>query len=141
MSEEQHLIYFSSVYATHDKVTGSFTTNLPFTLHLEGKWKCAVLDFSIKPDISDSNSPQYIYILADFCKTSIIHQIEQSPILRKVALSDAAQLYEFANPIYISLKQNSLTDFDLFFTNSLLNPIKFHKSNRIECTLHFIKDD
>lgn len=141
MLEEEHLVYFSSNYSSQDLRSGGFTVNLPYTLNLEGSWKCAVLDFFIRPDNSDSNSSQFIYILADFCKTSFIHQTEQLPILKKVAVRKGSQQYQFAVPLYIPLKQNSITNFELVFLDSFLVPIKLHRKNKIECTLHFFKYD
>lgn len=141
MSEEEHRIYFSSDFSTQEKSSGSFTVHLPNTLNLEGKWKCAVLDFFIRPDNSDNHSSQFIYILADFCETSIILQTDRFPILRKVHLNQGAQQYEFAYPLYIPLKQSSITDFELVFLDSFLLPVKLNKPSKIECTLHFIKNE
>lgn len=139
MSEDEHLIYFSSRYSKQDTITGSFTLNLPYTLNLEGKWKCAVLDFFISPDNSDNHSSQYIYCLGDFCKTSFIQEKNQIPILKKIPLSKGTKQYTFSNPTYIPLKQNSLSDFDLSFLDTFFQPIILHKINIIECTLHFVK--
>lgn len=141
MSEREHRIYFSSDFSTQDRVTGSFTVNLPFSLNLEGVWRCAILDFFIRPDISDSHSSQFIYILADFCQTSFIHQTTELPILKKVHLNNSAQYYDFSNPLYIPLKQSSLTDFDLVFLDSFLLPVTLTRPSKIECMIHFIKDD
>lgn len=141
MSEEEHRIYFSSDFSTQDKSSGSFTTHLPYSLNLEGRWKCAVLDFFIQPDSSTEQSSQFIYILADFCETSIILQSDRVPILKKVHLRGGARQYEFSYPLYIPLKQNRLSDFDLVFLNSFLKPVKLTKPAKIECTLHLIKNE
>ena len=141
MSEREHRFYFSSDFSTQDRVSGSFTINLPFVLNLEGEWKCAVLDFFIRSDNSDIYTSQFIYILADFCETSIILQTKEIPILRKVHLNASVQYYDFANPLYIRLKQNSLTDFELVFLDSSLLPLTLTKPSKIECMLHFIKDE
>lgn len=139
MSEEEHRIYFSTDFSTQNKDSGSFTTHLPYTLNLEGDWKCAILDFFISPDIS-KNSSQFIYILGDFCETSIILGIDRKPILKKAYLSSGTQYYEFTYPLYIPLKQSSITDFDLVFSDSSLTPIKLRRASKIECTLHFTKN-
>ena len=141
MAEREHLIYFSSDFSTQDRVSGGFIINLPFVLNLEGEWKCAVLDFFIRTDNTDTHSSQFIYILADFCETSIILQTKEISILRKIHLNTSVQYYDFANPLYIRLKQNSLTDFELVFLNSFLLPIILTKPSKIECLLHFIKDE
>jgi hypothetical protein len=138
MTEGEHLIYFSSRHSDQDKVTGSFTVNLPYTLNLEGDWKCAVLDFFLSPDNSESDSNQYIYILGDFCNTSFIRD-KQIPILHKISLRDGLKQYTPSHLLYISLKQNSLTDFDLTFLDPSLRPVILTSSGIIECTLHLIK--
>lgn len=139
MSEGEHIFYFSSRFTQQDRVSGSFTINLPFTLNLEGEWKCAILDFFIRPDISDAHSAQYIYVLGDFCRTSFIKGNEQIPILKKIALNKSTQQYTFSQPLYIPLKQDSLTDFDLTFLDTFFKVILLHHSSIIECTLHFLK--
>lgn len=141
MSEKEHLIFFSSEHSTSDKHTSSFTVDLPYTLNLEGEWKCAVLDFYIKPDNTNTQSSYFIYILADFCETSIIFQSNLAPILKKVYLSEGSEQYEFPYPLYIPLKQNSLIGFNLVFLDSSLRPINLNKQTKIECTLHFIKNE
>lgn len=139
MSEEEHVFYFSSKFTKQDKVSGSFTVNLPFTLNLKGKWKCAILNFFIKPDISNDQSSQYIYILADFCKTSFVQGNKERPILQKIGLSKSNQQYNISNLLYISVKQSTLSDFDLLFLDSSFNPIILGKRHIIECALHFMK--
>jgi len=139
MSEGEHLLYFSSKYSPQDSITGRFIINLPLTLNLEGEWKCALLDFFIRPDNSDDLSSEFIYILGDFCKTSFIQQNKQLPILKKVSINNSAHQYEFSYPLYIPLKQSSLTNFTLTFLDTFLKPIILHKSYLIECTLHFTK--
>jgi hypothetical protein len=142
MSEKEHLIFFSSDFSSYDRNSGHFCVHLPNTLNLEGEWKCAVLDFFITPDNSpEHSSSQFIYILADFCETSIILQGGYKPILKKVHLSKGAHQYEFSYPLYIPLKQSRLTDFDLIFLDNFFLPIRINQSSRIECTLHFIKNE
>lgn len=139
MSEDEHVIYFSSEFSVQDTASGGFNVALPYTLNLEGFWKCGVLDFFIRPDNSDAQSSQFIYILSDFCKTSFIQQSQQLPILKKVGLRKSQHSYKFTRPLYVPLKQNSLTDFDLLFLDSFLTPIKLHRAHKIECTLHFVR--
>jgi len=139
MSEEEHLFYFSSKYSTQDPITGSFTVNLPLTLNLEGKWKCAVLDFFIRGGDSDKYTSESIYILGDFCKTSIIQENKQLPILKKIALNKAKHQYNFSHPLYIQLKQPTLTNFNLTFLETSFKAVITHKSFLIECALHFRK--
>jgi hypothetical protein len=141
MPKEEHHIYFSSSYSTPHPYSGGFTVHLPSVLDLDGNWKCAVLDFFISPDNTNHQPPHFIYILVDFCQTSIISETDRKPILKKVHLSGGAQQYEFSNPLYISLKQNRLIDFDITFLDSFLLPIHIQKTDKIECTLHLIKDE
>jgi len=149
MSEEEHLFYFSSKYSLQDPITGSFTINLPLTLNLEGKWKCAVLDFFIRPDNldffirpddSNKHTSEFIYILADFCSTSFIQENKQIPILKKIGVNKGTYHYSFTHPLYIPLKQPTLTNFDLTFLDTFFEPITLHKTFLIECTLHFSKN-
>lgn len=84
MSSGEHYIYFSSKFATYDDTLGSFIVNLPFALELNGNWKCAVLDAYIKLD--NPITDRQIYVLADFCTTSLVKEQSQLPILKKKLL-------------------------------------------------------
>lgn len=136
MRSEEHLIYFSSKVSSQDKTTGSFTVNLPFHLHLSGDWKCAVLDFFIKPDTPNSVL-ESVFIIADFCVNSLLNNGKFLPILKKVYCKRAKRAYNFTQPLYINLKQSSLSDFDLTFLDSDFKPIIISPNQVLECTLHF----
>jgi hypothetical protein len=137
MSKGEHHFYFSSKYSTHNS-RGSFTVNLPFSLQFTGQWKCAVIDLFISHN--NLQSPT-LYLLSDFCDTSLVHEGKQLPILRKVYLENNTEKYSFTNLVYISLKQNHISNFTLSFLNIDLQPIVFDNNTLIECVIHFLKDE
>lgn len=136
MSLDEHRIYFSSDYCTLDKSTGSFTVNLPFLLDVSGKWKSTIRDIFIK---TDSFSSSCIYILADFCDTSLIKEKEQLPILKKLYLEPNQKYYTFTHPLYVPVKQTVLSSFNLLLLNSEFKSIQLGEEFLIECTIYFYK--
>lgn len=139
MRAGEHLIYFSNKLSPQDKTTGSFTVTLPFHLNLSGEWKCAILDFFLKPDYPNSTH-ESIHIIGDFCENSLLSNGKLSPILKKVFCKRAKRAYNFTSPLYIPLKQSTLSDFDLTFLDSKLKPIVFTEEQTVECILHFSKN-
>lgn len=135
--EEEHLIYFSSKFINQDPITGSFTINLPHRLELSGKWKCAILDLYVKPDITNILSAA-IHILADFCSESFIAG-DKLPIIRKIYLKKSSKFYNLTNTLYIPLKQSNITNFSLSILDQRFKPIIFQSSHLLEFTLHFVK--
>lgn len=135
MLKREHRIYFSSAFCQVDSKLGRFTVNLPLTLDLSEFWKCAIHDIFISSDVNSSLN--CIYILGDFCETSIVHKEEQLPILSKVFLNSENKYYNFSQPLYIPLKQNQIRSFELQFLNSNLEPVDFGEEYLVECTLHF----
>lgn len=135
MSREEHRIYFSSSFCLES--SGHFILNLPYTLDLQGKWKCAIKDIYIFG--AKEKLPQFIYVLGDFCETSIL-QGQEVPILNKVYFNNN-EYYSFADPLYIPLKQKQLYQLELAFTDRDLKTIHFDKNFLIECTLHFYKNE
>jgi hypothetical protein len=141
MLKREHLIYFSSDNARQINHT-SYSVRLPHELNLDGNWKCAVLDFFISSDTVINYYLKNIYILADFCETSIVSQIGAEPILKKIYLTEGTELYDFPNPLYIPLKQYSLSDFTITFLDRKLRKVYLEELGGIvECTLHLIKDE
>jgi hypothetical protein len=138
---KEHLLFFSSEFSYHNNSSATFTVRLPYEIKLDGEWKCAILDFFASSDHSGIHSSEFIYILGDFCGISFISQTDQRPILKKIHLSGGTKFYEFANPIYIPVKQKRLSEFDLTFLDSDLNPIDLKRPNKFECTLHFIQNE
>lgn len=132
MQQSEHRIYFSSSFCEKER----FLVNLPFSLDLRGDWKCGVKDIFIT---STNTLPNYIYILGDFCETSIVYGIEQLPVLRKLFLGDSKKYHHFEHPFYIPLKQKHLNKFELCLIDSNFKKINFGEEFLIECTLHFYK--
>lgn len=137
MSKREHRIYFSSAYCERNFNLGNFTVNLPISLDLTGIWRCAIRDIFISS--ASISSIDYIYILGDFCETSILHREKLLPVLSKVFLENKEKYYNFPDPLYIPLKQNQLSSFELRFLNPDLKTIDFGEKFLIECTLHLYK--
>lgn len=136
MSVEEHRIYFSSDHCVFENESASFTVNLPFPLQFTGKWKCTIRDIFIKLDSPPFNC---VYILADFCATSLIHENGQIPILKKLYLNPDQSFYSFTHPLYIPVKQTVLSNFNLSLLNNNLKSIHLDKNFLLECTIHFYK--
>jgi hypothetical protein len=136
---KEHIIYFTTDFSSYIS-QGSYSTFLPFELDFESKWKCGVLDFSIGT-AGFNEFVKSIYILVDFCETSTVGRNDSLPILKKVYLTKEEKLYEFANPLYITVKQNILKNYNITFLNSALREIDSVELWPIELTLHLIKDD
>lgn len=135
MSKEEHRFYFSSKTSVKQNQC-SFTVNLPFPLDLTGKWKCCLYEVYVHFPKLDSPS---IYILSDFCETSLVGEKNQLPILRKVYFSPNKRYYSYSHPLYIPLKQTHISNFSLSFLDSNLHQILFSDDFLIECTIHFYK--
>jgi hypothetical protein len=135
MGKEEHRFYFSSSHSISNSNTSSFTVNLPFSLDLAGRWKCTIYEVFI--DSADL-STESLYILSDFCETSLLEENKQLPILRKLYLSPNKKFYNFPHLLYIPLKQVHLTNFTLSFLDTNLQKINT-TDLKIECTLHFYK--
>lgn len=138
MSSGEHYIYFSSKFATYNQILGSFTVNLPFWLELKGDWKCSILEVYIK--IDEPIIERNVYILADFCTTSLIKESLQLPILKKIFIEKEKSYSCYFPPLYIPVKQSILNNFELKVVDSSLETILFTDSYLLECTLHFYKD-
>ena len=136
MSSEEHRFYFSSKYSFQNKNLGEFTVSLPFSLELRGKWKATVCDVFFKLANTETDC---IYILADFCDTSLVQQNKQLPILKKVYLNSIQNYFYFTHPLYIPVKQNSLSGFSLSFLDSKFEIISLGPDCLIECSIHFYK--
>lgn len=136
MSADEQRIYFSSEYCISEKNVGSFTVNLPFPLEFRGRWKCTIRDIFIRLDSIPSNC---VYILADFCDTSLIQEKEQLPILKKLYLKPDQNTYSFTHPLYVPVKQTVLSSFNLEVLNSDLESVELGRKFLLECTLHFYK--
>lgn len=136
MSKEEHRIFFSSAYC--EKSSEHFLINLPFSLDLSGKWKCTIRDIYLSVNRVNF-SPEYIYILGDFCETSIIQGKKQLPILKQFYFQQNKKYYSYDHPLYIPLKQNSLNKIELRFLDKDLKDIDFGEKYLIECCLHFYK--
>jgi hypothetical protein len=141
MLKREHLIYFSSDIARQINHT-SYSLPLPDEVKLDGNWKCAVLDFFISSKTLVNYCLKNIFILADFCETSIVSKIAAEPILKKIYLTEGTELYDFPNPLYIPLKRDSLSDFTITFLDSKLRKVYIQELGiTVECTLHLIKHD
>lgn len=136
MSKEEHRIYFSSAFC--EKSSEHFLVNLPFSLNLQGHWKCSIRDIYISFKRDTANV--CIFILADFCETSFLHGEQQLPVLTKFYLQGTRKYYSFEHPLYIPLKQNHLNSIELRFLDKNLKDIDFGEKFLIECSLHFFKD-
>lgn len=137
MSKEEHRFFFSSKYSIHNKNQGSFTVNLPFSLNLSGKWKCAILEVFVSTlDLKEVKS---LYILADICETSLVGGNKQLPILKKLYLESDKTYYTSPNPFYITLKQSQINNFTLSCIDSNLEKITFNENFLLECNIHFYK--
>jgi len=137
MSKREHRIYFSSSFCDSDNKKGRFLVHLPFSLELQGEWKCAIRDIFIT---NKNILPKFIYILSDFCETSIVYGKEQLPILKKIFIDSSEKYLNSEEPLYIPLKQTQLNKFELRFINPQLEEIDFGDKFLIECTIHFYKD-
>lgn len=136
MSTEEHLYYFSSKFTKQNKNTGFFDINLPITLDLSGKWKCGILDLYVK----DNNSVfESIYVSTSFCNTSLIHEQDQIPVLKKVNLKSGNNNINFPHPLYIKVKQKQISNFSLSCLDTNLRTINFDDRFLLELTLHFVK--
>lgn len=138
MSSSEHVYYFSSEFSKHNSTTGFFYNNLPVTLNLPGKWKCGLIDIFAKTDgyISDQ---QTVFIVVSFCETSLVHDQNQLPVLRKVKLTHGNNHITFTKPLYINVKQKQISNFNINFLNKNLDVIHFGSDSIIELTLHFYK--
>lgn len=137
MSKEEHRFFFSSDHVSLYNNRASFTVNLPFSLDLRGKWKCALLDLFIRLGELDIDS---CYILADFCDTSLVQETNQLPILKKLYLKRGESYYTFLRPLYIPIKQTHISSFTLTLLDSNLQEFLISDTKLlIECTIHFYK--
>ena len=134
MAKEEHRIHFSTSFC--ETSYDQFIVNLPHILDLEGKWKCAIKDIYI----SSKNIfiPLFVYVLGDFCETSILNN-QEIPVLTKFYLEKSQQYSFFSHPLYIPIKQNQLNQIELAFVDENLKKIDFGDNFSIECTLHFYK--
>jgi len=134
MLKEEHRVYFSSKKST---LAGEhFIFDLPYTLDLSGKWKCALKDFYIHAE--NSTIPKFVYVLGDFCETSFVNGREL-PVIAKIYIKKNINFYSAVRPLYIPLKQKELRKIELLFLDSNLQNFNFDPAFLIECTLHFYK--
>lgn len=136
MSKEEQRIYFSSLYC--EKNQENLILNLPYTLDLEGKWKCGIKDIYIS--FKSLNIPRFILITGDFCETSFI-QKQEIPILQKIYLEKNQNYYSFSDPLYIPIKQQRIRRIEINLLDENFKQIYFNPELIIECLLHFHKDE
>lgn len=135
MPLREHFIYVSgSINENH------FGIDLPSTLHLEGEWKCAVVDCSFKFFNKELNKlPRAVFLLANFCTTSLVND-RHLPVLRKILLPKKA-LINF-NPsirLYIPIKQVWINRLEFSLTDINLDCLNLNPNSLIEFTLHLKK--
>jgi len=134
MSKEEHRLFFSSAFC--EKLSGHYLVNLPFSIDLAGKWKCVIRDIYVS--VKKKNfTPDSIFVLGDFCETSIVQEKKQLPILSQFYYRKPQKYYTFIQPLYIPLKQKSLNKIELQFIDRNLKNIDFGEDFLIECCLHF----
>ena len=134
MSKSEHYVYVSN----KDLTFNHFVIDLPTTIHLEGNWKCALLECSIRFFSKDvPNIPKCIYILSDFCTTSFVNNA-QRPVLRKVIPSSRKAFTSFtaSTRMYIPMKQDWLNKLEFSVRDENLDDVPVDANTRIEFTLH-----
>lgn len=136
MSPREHIIYVSnkSINEKH------FGIDLPSTLHLEGEWKCALIDCSFKFFNKDlANLPRGVLLLADFCTTSLIND-RHLPVLRKFLLPKKASIsFNPTTRLYIPLKQDWINRLEFSLCDLELDRLNINPNCLIEFTLHLRK--
>lgn len=129
MSESEHYIHVSntSLYFNH------FVIELSKTLHLEGNWKCALVECSFK---NVSTLPRELYLLSDFCVTSFVNNL-QLPVLRKIFLPKKS-FVSFAPTalLYIPVKQKWVNRLEFSVCDGELNDFNVDQNTNIAFTLH-----
>ena len=136
MSKSEHYIYVSS----KSQEFNQFVIELPTTLHLEGSWKCALVECSIKFFSKDlSNIPKEIYILSNFCSTSFFNNL-QLPILRKITLAKKT-FFSFtpSTRFYIPIKQDWMNRLEFSMGDERLGKVEIDENTEIRFTLHLKK--
>lgn len=136
MAKSEHYIYASS----DSQTLGSFVIELPTTLYLDGSWKCALVECSIKFFSKDmSRIPKEIYILSNFCSTSFFNNL-QLPILRKITLAKKV-FFSFtpATRLYIPIKQDWMNRLEFSVCDEALDKVEIDEKTVINFTLHLKK--
>lgn len=136
MSKSEHYVYVSNKHLSFKH----FVIDLPTSIQLEGDWKCALVECSIKFLKKDITSiPKEIFILADFCTTSFVNNL-QLPILRKFWLSKKVSLTFYPSTlIYIPIKQDWLNQLGFSLCDENLNEVSVAENTQLQFTLHLKK--
>lgn len=136
MSPREHFIYVNcdSISDNH------FGVDLPATLRLEGEWKCGLIECSIKFFHKDlPNIPSGVFLLADFCSTSLVNE-RQLPVLRRFQLPKKAMInISPLIPLYIPIKQFWLNRLEFSLVDFDFNVLNVNSKCRIDLTLHLRK--
>jgi hypothetical protein len=136
MSKDEHRVFFSSRHCTQSQE--QVTLNLPYSLNLQGKWKCAIKDIFI--DTHDLSVNRFVFITSNICETSVI-QGKDLPVLRKLFIEKSPHYYSFLDPIYITVSQTEINHIRLTLLDSNLKKIIFKENCLLECMFHFFKND
>lgn len=117
-----------------------FGIDLPATLHLDGEWKCALIECSFKFFAKDiPNVPASIFLLSDFCTTSLVNE-RRLPVLRKLYLPrKAAITITPTSRLYIPIKQIWINRLEFSLVDLNFNYLEVNPKCRIEFTLHLRK--
>lgn len=136
MSKNEHYIYVSNKALNFNH----FVIDLPTTIHLEGDWKCALVECSIRFFKKDTtHTPKEIYLLCDFCGTSFINNT-QLPVLRKInVLKKVFLFFEPISLIYIPVKQEWVNKLSFSLCDENLRELSLDENTQIQFTIHLKK--
>lgn len=100
-----------------------FIVELPHTLHLEGKWECALVELFC--DTLNLEQLKVVVLMSDLCSSSYIDY----------QTSGIAPFSVITTPFYVSLTRDQIQRFRIYLSYGELNnstlPIK-----TLYCTLH-----
>lgn len=115
---------------------GDFVVVLPRTYRLNGRWECALVELTLKPQTEQRSDR--LYVCTDLIDESYLRDTFL-PILRTILPTDEDVIdIEFGTPHYMSIHRNELDRVRIFIRGDRLQPCRF-KIDHLYCTLHFRK--
>ena len=115
-----------------------FTIRLPRTLHLDGKWLCALMQVEFQVGKAKT-SKEHLYICCGLSEESFIRGT-QLPVLNEVTINAKPNLQtrDFKNPRYIQLSRGTVEEIRVFIKNEDLQKPSL-LTGCLKCTLHLLK--
>lgn len=139
MDAKQHYLIMSSADSQDIHPfnrPSDFTVELPHTLHLLGRWECALTAIQSSKSQSDRSCGLVVYICSDLCEESYVGN-KQIPILRSIAVAqeDDRLNTDFARPYYMLIKRDQVKRIHIFVISASGGRLTF-LDEHLTCTLH-----